>query len=52
MNILLWYLPYAVFSGACDVVLSDGKAQPGRERPAATAEPKRDTDQPALARAA
>jgi hypothetical protein len=25
MNFLLWYLPYAMFSGACDVVLSESE---------------------------
>jgi|HubBroStandDraft_1064217.scaffolds.fasta_scaffold40135_5 hypothetical protein len=28
MNFLLWYLPYAMFSGACDVVLSEGETLP------------------------
>src|SRR6516164_6138938 len=27
MNILLWYLPYAMFSGACDVVLSESETR-------------------------
>jgi hypothetical protein len=25
MNILLWYLPYVMFSGACGVVLSESE---------------------------
>jgi len=44
MNILLWYLPYAMFSGACDLVLSDGNAPAGRERPAETAERMRESE--------
>ncbi len=44
MNILLWYLPYAMFSGACDLALSDGKTQAGRERPAETAERMGESD--------
>jgi hypothetical protein len=50
MNILLWYLPYAMFSGACDVVLSEGDARTGESR-AESAERKRETDEPASARA-
>ena len=34
MNILLWYLPYALFSGACDVVLSESETRADREGPA------------------
>jgi hypothetical protein len=36
MNILLWYLPYAMFSGACDVVLPASEMPTDAERPAAT----------------
>jgi hypothetical protein len=51
MNIPLSYLPYAMFSGACDVVLSKSDARTD-ERRAESAERKRETDKPALARAA
>ena len=34
MNILLWYLPYALFSGACDVMLSESETRADREGPA------------------
>jgi hypothetical protein len=52
MNILLWYLPYAMFSGACDVVLSESETRTDSEWQAESAERKRKTDEPALARAA
>jgi hypothetical protein len=52
MNILLWYLPYAMFSGACDVVLSESETRTDSGWPAESAERKRKTDEPALARAA
>jgi hypothetical protein len=52
MNILLWYLPYAMFSGACDVVLSQSETRTVSEPPAESAERKPRTDEPALARAA
>jgi hypothetical protein len=52
MNILLWYLPYAMFSGACDVVLSQSETRIESERPAESAQPKREPDEPAVARAA
>jgi hypothetical protein len=50
MNILLWYLPYAMFSGACDVVLSQSETHTDSEPPAEPVERK--PDEPALARAA
>jgi hypothetical protein len=49
MNILLWYLPYAMFSGACDVVLAEGGTRTGSERRADSAEREWETDEPALA---
>ena len=52
MNILLWYLPYAMFSGACDVVLSESETRTDGKWPAESAERKREADEPALARAA
>jgi hypothetical protein len=52
MNILLWYLPYAMFSGACDVVLSESETRTQSERPAESARRKREPDEPAAARAA
>ena len=51
MNILLWYLPYAMFSGACDVVLAESGPRMGSERRAVSAERERETDRPALTRA-
>jgi hypothetical protein len=36
MNILLWYLPLAMFSGACDLVLSESDPQTDGEQPAQT----------------
>jgi hypothetical protein len=50
MNILLWYLPYAMFSGACDVALSQSETQPDDEWPAQGTERKRDARRPAPAR--
>ena len=52
MNILLWYLPYAMFSGACDVVLAERETETGSERRADSAKRKRNTKEAALARAA
>jgi hypothetical protein len=53
MNILLWYLPYAMFSGACDVVLSQSETtRADSEWPAESAPRKREPDEPAVARAA
>jgi hypothetical protein len=31
MNILLWYLPFAIFTGACDLTVSEGEMQTRRE---------------------
>jgi hypothetical protein len=49
MSILLWYLPYAVFSGACDVVLAESGTRMSGERRADSAERERDPDGAALA---
>jgi hypothetical protein len=38
MNILLWYLPYAMFSGACDLALSKSETQADGWLPAETAD--------------
>jgi hypothetical protein len=38
MNILLWYLPYAMFSGACDLALSKSETQADGAGPAETAD--------------
>lgn len=48
MNILLWYLPYAIFSGArdCDVDMSEGETPADGEPVAESAERKRQTDLP------
>jgi hypothetical protein len=45
MNILLWYLPYAMFSGACDIVLS--KSERIASGPAESAERNQEADEPA-----
>jgi hypothetical protein len=44
MNILLWYLPYAMFSGACDVVLADSGTLMASERRADSAGREQETD--------
>ena len=44
MNILLWYLPYAMFSGACDVVLAESGTRMAGERRADSADRDRETD--------
>jgi hypothetical protein len=44
MNILLWYFPYAMFSGACDVVLAESGTRMASERRADSAEHERETD--------
>jgi hypothetical protein len=41
MNILLWYLPYAMFSGACEVVLAESGTRMASERRADSAERER-----------
>jgi hypothetical protein len=35
MNILLWYLPFTMFFGACDLVLSESETQMDSTRSAA-----------------
>jgi hypothetical protein len=52
MNILFWYLPFAMFSGACDVMLSKSETQTDSKWPAESAKRKRETEEPAMARAA
>jgi hypothetical protein len=52
MNILLWYLPYAMFSGACDVALSQSETQSNDEWPAEPSERTRHSDNPAPAQLA
>jgi hypothetical protein len=47
MPILLWYLPYTMFSGACDLVLSEFEAQTAGERPVEFGEPLGEADEPA-----
>jgi hypothetical protein len=49
MNILLWYLPYAMFSGACDIALTQREAHPNDEWPAEPSKGMRDADNPAPA---
>jgi hypothetical protein len=45
MPILLWYLPYTMFSGACDLVLSEFELEPTGEAPAEFGEPPREMAQ-------
>jgi hypothetical protein len=52
MNILLWYLPYAMFSGACDVVLSQSETQTDDELPGQAADRVRDARKPTPAQLA
>jgi hypothetical protein len=52
MNILFWYLPFAMFSGACDVMLSKSETQTDSKWPAESAKQKREAQEPAMARAA
>jgi len=51
VNILLWYLPYAMFSGACDVVLAESGTRMGNEQRADSPEQERDPNEAALAHA-
>ena len=46
MPILLWYLPYTMFSGACDLVLSEFETQTAGERSVEFGEPLGETDEP------
>jgi hypothetical protein len=46
MPILLWYLPFTMFSGACDLVFSEFEAQMAGEWPAVSVERPRDSDDP------
>ncbi len=34
MPILLWYFPFIMFSGACELMFSTHKAKPNRKPPA------------------
>ena len=44
MNILLWYLPYALFSGVCDVVLAKSRTLTVGQRWADSAERTREIE--------
>ena len=46
MPILLWYLPYTMFSGACDLVLSEFETQVTGERRIEFGEPLLEADEP------
>jgi hypothetical protein len=50
MSILLWYLPYAMFSGACDVVLAPRGTDMSTERRPDSADLEGKTNEPTLAR--
>jgi hypothetical protein len=47
MPILLWYLPFTMFSGACDLVFSEFETQAASVWPAEFGEPLREADEPA-----
>jgi hypothetical protein len=48
MPILLWYLPFTMFSGACDLVFSEFETQAAANvSPAEFGEPLREADEPA-----
>ena len=44
MPILLWYLPFTMFSGACDLVFSEFETQIASEWPAGSVERPRESD--------
>jgi hypothetical protein len=46
MPILLWYLPFTMFSGACDLVFSEFETQVAGEWPAGAGERPRESDDP------
>jgi hypothetical protein len=46
MPILLWYLPFTMFSGACDLVFSEFETQMAGGWPAESVEPLREADDP------
>ena len=46
MPILLWYLPFTMFSGACDLVLSEFETQMAGEWPTGSGEQPREFDDP------
>jgi hypothetical protein len=46
MPILLWYLPFTMFSGACDLMFSEFEAQMAGEWPAVPVERLQDSDDP------
>jgi hypothetical protein len=45
MPILLWYLPFTMFSGACDLVFSEFETQMAGEGPAGSVERTRESDE-------
>jgi len=46
MPILLWYLPFTMFSGACDLVFSEFETRMADEWPAGSVERPRESDDP------
>ena len=46
MPILLWYLPFTMFSGACDLVFSEFESRTAGVWPAESLEPLREFDDP------
>ena len=46
MPILLWYLPFTMFSGACDLVLSEFETQVAGEWSTGSGEPPPESDDP------
>jgi hypothetical protein len=47
MPILLWYLPFTMFSGACDLVFSEFETLTSSERLVEFGEPLQDAEEPA-----
>jgi hypothetical protein len=44
MPILLWYLPFTMFSSACDLVFSEAEMQLAGGWPAGSCEPEEESD--------
>jgi len=44
MPILLWYLPFTMFSSACDLVFSEAEMQLAGGGPAGSSEPAEESD--------
>jgi hypothetical protein len=47
MPILLWYLPFTMFTGTCDLVFSEFETLTASERHVEFGEPLQDVEEPA-----